>query len=424
MGPKSSGSLAHGAVRSVGIVLDMIVASTFTVTGPIMTALGLLLAAAALGYLIIASVAVTLGRNKTAASAPGALRPVTVLKPLCGAEPHLYEGLRSLCRQAYPDRVQIIFGLQDPTDPALESVRRLEQEFPALDIDVVIDPRRHGHSAKVSNLINMMGSARHDWLVLADSDVHVPPGYLEGVCAPLADPRVGIVTCPYRGRPAHRPGEAKLWSELGALFVNDWFMPSVRVAALFGSRAFAFGATIALRRETLAAIGGFPAIVDQLADDYRIGELTRRRGLTTVLSDLEVETLVDERSFRQLARHETRWLRTIRAVRPAGYACAGVTFGVPVAALGWALAGGGAALTLLGATVAARVMLHLLVYAPGPAVQAPESDLAGPWRRILALATGDVLGFALWCWGFAARDVHWRQQRYRVARDGSARPIT
>ena len=394
----------------------MITGSTFSVTGQTLAALGIVLATAALGYLLTACLAVLLSRNKRVPRTAGALRPATVLKPLCGAEPALYEDLRSLCVQAYPV-MQIIFGVQHPADPALGVVRRLQAEFPRLDIAVVIDPRRHGHSAKVSNLINMMSVARHDWLVLADSDVRVPPGYLEGVCAPLADPGVGIVTCPYRGRPVAAAGRAGLWSELGALFVNDWFMPSVRVAALFGSRSFAFGATIALRREALSAVGGFPAIADQLADDYRLGELTRGLGLATVLSHVVVETSVDEPSFRQLVQHETRWLRTIRAVRPGGYAASAVTFSLPVAVLGCALAGAGTgALLLLSATAAARVMLHFLVYAPEPA-------LGGSRRRLWALPASDVLGFALWCRGFAAREVQWRHQRYRVARDGSAHPI-
>lgn len=395
----------------------MITGSTFSVTGQALVALGIVLATASFAYLTIACAAVWLSRNKRLSAPAGALRPVTVLKPLCGAEPALYEDLRSLCEQTYP-AMQIIFGVQHPADPSLAIVRRLQAQFPALEIDVVIDPRRHGHSAKVSNLINMMTVARHDWLVLADSDVRVPRGYLEGVCAPLADPRVGIVTCPYRGRPIMAAGRARLWSELGALFVNDWFMPSVRVAALFGSRSFAFGATIALRRDALAAIGGFHAIADQLADDYRLGELTRRRGLATVLSQVVVETSVDEPTFRQLVQHETRWLRTIRAVRPGGYAASAVTFSLPVAVLGCALAGAGpAALVLLSATAAARVVLHLFVYAPEPVP-------AGTWRRLWALPASDALGFALWCWGFAAREVQWRQQRYRVARDGSAHPIT
>ena len=406
------------AVRDVGIPLDMITRITFSITPlRIMLALGLLLGAAALGYALTAYLAVRRARNINAPPPRDAARPVTVLKPLCGAEPGLTEALRSLCEQPYA-HLQIVFGVQDPADPALAVVHDLQQRYPALDIAVVIDPTRHGFSAKVSNLINMMRAARHDWLVLADSDVLVPPDYLARVCAPLADPAVGIVTCPYRGRPAHPRGRAALFSRLGALFVNDWFMPSVRVAALFGSREFAFGATIALRRAALEAIGGFPAIVDQLADDYRIGELTRRLGLRTVLSEVVVETAIDERSLRQLAQHVTRWLRTIRAVRPAGYAAAGVTFSLPVALLGWALAGGApAASALLFVTAAARVMLHFAAGDPRP------TD-GRAWRGLWLLPASDLLGFALWCWGFATREVQWRQMRYRVARDGSAHPIT
>src|SRR5271168_5284222 len=162
--------------------------------------------------------------------------------------------------------------------------------------------------------MNMMTLARHDFLVISDSDVRVPRNYLSRVVGPLLDQDVGIVTCPYRGNP--RKG---LWSLLGSLFINDWFIPSVRVAAMSGSRAFAFGVTIGIRRQVLARIGGFAAIANQLADDYRLGELTRQLGLRTVLSDVVVETCVDERSFGDLVRHELRWLRTIRAVRPLGY---------------------------------------------------------------------------------------------------------
>ncbi len=379
-----------------------------------MIPLGTLLAAAALGYALIAWVAVLLWRNSharrgrsraTAASQP---LPVTILKPLCGAEPGLDHSLRSLCEQRYPGGMQIVFGVQHPADPALAALERLKRDYPGLDLTIVIDPTRHGASAKVSNLINMMRAARHDWLVLADSDVSVPPGYLSAVAAPLADPRVGIVTCPYRGVP--RPG---LWSLLGALFINDWFIPSVRVAALFGSRAFAFGATIALRRDALEAIGGFPAIADQLADDYRLGELTRRRGLRTVLSDVVVDTSVDERSLKQFVQHGLRWLRTIRVVRPGGYAFSGVTFALPMALIGCALAGGSpASLSLLAATIALRLMLHWTVQPP-----------ARSWSRTWAIPLADALGFALWCSAFVTREVQWRQDRYRVARDGSVQPI-
>ena len=368
-----------------------------------MLALGLLLGAAALAYALTAYLAVRRARNIAVRSPTADLRPVTVLKPLCGGEPDLKEALRTLCEQDYPAGVQIVFGVQDPADPAVPIVRALQRQYPRLDIDLVIDATRHGFSAKVSNLINMMRATRHDWLVLADSDVRVAQGYLTGVCMPLADPSVGIVTCPYHGRAVHRSGIAGVCSRLGALF---------------GSSDFAFGATIALRRATLEAIGGFAAIADQLADDYRLGELTRRQGLRTVLSHVVVETGIDERSWRQLVQHETRWLRTIRAVRPGGYAAAGVTFSLPVAALGWALAGGApAASVLLIATAAARVMLHFAAGDSGP-------PAARPWRRLWLLPASDALGFALWCWGFAAREVQWRHMRYRVARDGSAHPIT
>jgi ceramide glucosyltransferase len=379
-----------------------------------MSSLGTLLAAAALGYAIAAWVAVRLWRNRGArrrlgSGAASAQRPVTVLKPLCGAEPGLERSLRSFCEQQYAGGVQIVFGVQHAADPALAMLEGLKRDYPGLDITVVLDSTRHGTSAKVSNLINMMRAARHDWLVLADSDVRVPPGYLAAVAAPLADPAVGIVTCPYRGVP--RPG---LWSLLGTLFVNDWFIPSVRVAALFGSRAFAFGATIALRRDALDAIGGFGAIADQLADDYRLGQLTRRRGQRTVLSHVVVDTSVDERTFRHLVQHGLRWLRTIRVVRPGGYALSAVTFSLPVAVIGCVLAGGTRlALSLLVATLVLRLMLHLAVQVP-----------ARSWSRLWAIPLADALGFALWCGAFLTREVQWRQGRYRVARDGSVQPIS
>ncbi len=382
-----------------------------------MLSLGLLLGILALGYALTAYLAVQRAHNIGAPSAPRPLRAVTILKPLCGAEPALEPALRSLCEQCHLG-VQIVFGVRDPADPALEVVRAVSARYPDLEIAVVIDSSRHGHSAKVSNLINMMRAARHEWLVLADADVYVPPGYLAEVCAPLADPAVGIVTCAYRGRPVHTHGVAGFCSRLGALFINDWFMPSVRVAALFGSREFAFGATIALRRATLQAIGGFEAIADQLADDYRLGQLTRRHGLRTMLSETIVETAVDEPRLRALVQHEIRWLRTIRAVRPGGYAAAGLTFSLPVAALGCAMAGGTpAALVLLTATAIARVTLHFASGVPRPA----DGEA---WRRLWLLPVSDLLGFMLWCWAFVAREVHWRQSRYRVARDGSAHPMT
>src|SRR5580658_2830139 len=323
---------------------------------------GIAVTASAAVYTVAAAIAVRVKLKGDYSVRPGAAPAVTILKPLCGDEHELYECLRSFCDQDYA-QFQIVFGLADGADPAAEVVSRLQREFPRLDLRLVVDRRQHGSSRKVSNLMNMMPLAQHDFLVISDSDVRVPRSYLSRIVPPLLDPDVGIVTCPYRGVP--RSG---LWSLLGSLFINDWFIPSVRVAAMAGSRAFAFGVTIALRREVLARIGGFAAIANQAADDDRLGELTRGLGLRTVLSDVVVDTYVTEPSFGELVRHELRWLRTIRAVRPLGYALSFITFGVPVAALGSLLAAGAAAaLAMLGITAAARVMLHLAVRKPGSA---------------------------------------------------------
>jgi hypothetical protein len=189
---------------------------------------------------------------------------VTILKPLCGAEHELYECLRSFCDQDYP-RFQIVFGVSDGRIPPSSMVARLAASFRTVDIQLAVDRRQHGTSRKVSNLINMMPLARHD--LSGDFGQRCPrrPRLPRSHRCSARGPAVGIVTCPYLGRP--RKG---LWSLLGSLFINDWFTPSVRVAAMFGSRAFAFGATIAIRRHVLRRIGGFASIANQLADDYRL----------------------------------------------------------------------------------------------------------------------------------------------------------
>jgi ceramide glucosyltransferase len=319
----------------------------------------------------------------------------------------LYECLESLCDQDFPS-FQIIFGVSDPSDAAISVVRRLQDRFPNVDMRLSIDGSQRGSNRKVSNLRNMLPLAEYDHLVLADSDIYVPRDYLTKVTAPLSDPTVGIVTCAYSGRP-----EKGLWSALGALFINDWFIPSARVAALFGSRAFAFGATIALRRATLASIGGFAAIADQLADDYRIGELTRRLGLRTVLSECVVQTRVSEPTLAILVRHQLRWLRTIRAVRPFGYACAFVTFSVPVTTAAVVLSPfSTASLALLVTALGTRILLHFQIHR--------DSQTSASLRLMLL---SDFLTATLWCWALFVQYVQWRDVRYKITRDGAVQSV-
>jgi len=371
-------------------------------------ALGIALALAAAGYACVALWAVMKGLRK-ARRVPlpaGSPQPASVLKPLHGAEPRLYENLRSFCLQTHPD-YQLVFGVRDPDDPAIAVVERLRLQFPQRSIALAIDPRVHGANFKVSNLLNMLPHAQHDLLVLADADIHVAPDYLARVTAPLDDPTVGIVTCLYYGIPGR-----SLWSRLGRLFIDDWFAPSVRLSNAFGSTRFAFGSTIALRRDALETIGGFAVLRDTLADDFWLGELTRRAGLRTVLSEVVVGTDVSESNLKDLYSHELRWLRTIRSIAPAGFAMTFVCFTSPLLLLGLLLAPGpgSAALALLGG--AARVLLHFL--------QRRISHQAFAWHEVLLIPLRDALLLMEWAAALAGWQVRWRGQVLHARGDGSA----
>jgi ceramide glucosyltransferase len=342
-------------------------------------------------------------RARSPRSSPRDTPPVTILKPLCGTEAETYECLRSFCDQTYPE-FQVIFGIADQHDPVLAIAQRLQREFSQRDIRIVVDCLQHGSSRKVSNLVNMMPHASHDYLVLSDSDVRVAADYLAKTIAPLLESDVGIVTCPYRG--VSRGG---LWSILETLFINEWFMPSVLVAARAGSRSFAFGASIAIRRDVLFRIGGFMSVVNQLADDYRLGELTRGLGLRTVLSDVAVEIAVAERSLEQLIEHELRWLRTIRAVRPIGYSLCFVTFTIPVAIFATLLSRGAEmSLSMLAIAAGARALLHLQTRHRGARA-----------LHLMIVPFRDTLTLILWGWSFINRRVRWRNEHLEVTRDGS-----
>ena len=369
--------------------------------------LGTGLTAAAAGYACAALGAVLKSlRAPSPCSDNHQLPGVSVLKPLHGAESRLYENLRSFCLQTHPD-YQLVFGVREAEDPAIAAVQRLCTEFPRLAITVVIDPRIHGSNPKVSNLINMLPHASHDWLVLADSDISVSTDYLARVTSLLADPGVGIVTCLYHGI-----AQQNFWSRLGRLFIDDWFAPSVRLTHAFGSTNFAFGSTIALRRETLLTIGGFEVLRDTLADDFRLGELTRQAHLRTVLSDLVVGTQISETRLSTLWTHELRWLRTIRAIAPLGFAMTFVCFTSPMLLLGLALAPGvsTAGLALLGGC--ARILLNI--------AQRRSRPDASPWYEILLIPLRDGLSLLEWAVALTGWRVRWHGQVLHVRDDGPA----
>ena len=370
----------------------------------------LVLAAA---YTLLALVAVLVwGRRKRTGSAVK-LPPVTVLKPLCGAEPGLYENLRTFCLQDYP-QFQIVFGLSEAADPALAVVARLVREFPALAIEVVINPQQHGHNRKISSLINMLEHARHDVLVMADSDAFVGPDYLTCVTAPLLDRKVGLVTCLYHGEPT-----GPVWSRLGAMYINEWYMPSVLLAWLFGHQNYVSGQTLGMRRDTLQAIGGLRGIADYLADDYQLGQLVRRLGLRIVLSSYMLKAEHHEPTLQSLVRHELRWMRTLCVLKPRSFRFIFFTFSLPLALLGLLLVVpesyfATVALPLFQVTVAARLALHLV-----HRIRDKRPLFADLWL----LPARDLLICWVWCRSFFTSRFTWRGSDFHVGADGIMRKV-
>jgi ceramide glucosyltransferase len=329
--------------------------------------------------------------------------PISVLKPLHGAEPGLSENLRSFVDQDYPD-FQLLLGVRDRTDSALPLARALIRERPLCDIELIVDPRAAGSNLKVANLENMMPAARHELIVLADSDMRVTRDYLAIVTAPLADPGTGIVTCLYKGVPT-----GGLWSRLAALHINFGFLPGALAGDALDIGDGCFGATIALRRAVLERLGGFARVRNELADDHRLGAAVRGLGLASVLSPYIVENRVSEPTFASLWRHELRWARTSRAMAPAGFAGSVITHTVMVTVLAAAVWGSGAA---AGGCVVISLLLRWL----SALVTARALDL--PRTGLWLLPLRDALSFAVFVSSFFGRSVFWRDQLFRVDPSG------
>jgi ceramide glucosyltransferase len=360
-------------------------------------------------YLLIAIVSTPrFARSRTVT--PARHPSVTILKPVCGADPGLYDNLVSFCRQDYAGPLQIVIGAHRETDPAVPIARRVIADLPDRDIALIVDGALPGSNFKVCNLANMMIAAKHEVLVLADSDMRVTPDYLGAVIGPLLEPGVGLVTCLYSGTPAASKGVGGVSSALGCGQINYGFLPSVLVGRAIGVDPGCFGATIALRRDTLESVGGFSALINQLADDYMLGALVRAQGLKVALSRYVVENIVEEPDFATLYRHELRWQRTIRNITALGYAGAVITNPVPLALIALPFAGfSGPAWLLLAAAVAARLGV---VYMCRFMLDLPPLALG-------LVPVRDALSFAIFVASFLGQRVTWRQSRFQVGRDGA-----
>jgi ceramide glucosyltransferase len=336
--------------------------------------------------------------------------PVSILKPLRGVDPQMYESFRSHCTQDYPE-YEIIFGVSEADDPAVEAVQRLMTEFPQCRIQLVICPEILGNNRKTSNLVQMLPHARYGHILINDSDIYVTPDYLRRVMAPFKRPQVGMVTCPYRGIAAETLG-----SKLESIGISTDFIAGVLAARQIENGIhFALGSTLAITRTALEAIGGLRPLVNYLADDFELGNRTSRAGFEVVLADVVVETHLPAYSLRGFFEHQLRWARSTRDSRRMGYIGLILTFGLPWAMLSVVLASGARwSWVVLAAAFGLRTAVALHV---GLGVVHDRAV----WRHLWLLPLRDLVAFLVWFASFTDNKVRWRGDIF-VLEDGKIRP--
>ena len=355
-----------------------------------------LLAFTALGgiaYLVLAVVRTGQFRERHA-TVSDFTPPATLMVPVHGAPPRLYECLHSICRQDYPE-YQVVFGLHSADDAGRTVIEQVMADLPEVDFDLVIDGRRIGANPKICNLANMYRAVKHDVIVAVDSDVVVDPRFLRTIVEPLADPAVGGVTCLYQGAP-----DANLASVLGALHINDWFIPSALVDLSMGEMRLVYGATYALTRHSLLATGGFPARASAVAEDDVLGAMLYEAGFKIRLAPYVVATVVAEPGFRSLFDHELRWMRSIRACRPLDHVLSVVMYALVPGILLTTINPTGWTFAMLGTLIVLRQIMHWLVRR-----RIVNSVTIAPWWVPLR----EALSFGVWVASFFARSMRWGQ---------------
>jgi ceramide glucosyltransferase len=359
----------------------------------------------ALGYLLLAIFCVTRLPPKTYdSSAP--VPATSVLKPLCGDEPRLREALLSFCTQDFPAPLQIIFGVRSPTDAALPLARELKALHPHLDIEIVVDPRVYGPNFKASNVINMMPLAKHDVIIVSDSDIIIPPDSLRQIAARFAASDASIVSCLYRGAPV----DSDNWvSQLGSLYIDAYYLPAAAVDGVTFGVTNCYSPLLALRRDFIVDdLDNFRALAATIGDDAHIGRIAMQRGRRIELAPFMVLTTIPETRIEKLLVHELRWQRTTRALRPAGHLAMIFTHALPAALLMVLLSPGAATALLFGSIAALRAVLLATVEAK--LGRAPTAKTPTPWFLMLR----EFLCVGVWAWSFASRTILYRGRRLRV----------
>jgi ceramide glucosyltransferase len=334
--------------------------------------------------------------------------PISILKPVKGVDTQAYQNFTSFCRQDYPE-FELVFGVADPDDPVILLIERLKREFPDISIRLFV-VRPTGANRKASLLHHLAGQARYETLVVSDSDMQVTADYLRRVVAPLANPAVGLVTCPYFGVQAHN-----LTAGLEALHMGVTFLPAIAVARRVLGMRFAMGASVTLRRRDLACIGGFAALADYLADDYQLGARIAGLGLKVELSDYVMKCVLDATRFWDQWEREVRWMRCSSVSRPLEYPGLLLSYATPLALILTSLTGPTwPSLQLLIGSV-------LLRWVVGWLVSGRTDDLESrrwlPW-----LPLRDLLSALTWIVGGLGRRISWRGEEFLLTAHGRMEP--
>src|ERR1700690_1038529 len=364
----------------------------------------LLLALASFAYYVVAIVAALrfFGRRDAASLPSGFTPPISILKPIYGLDRETYENYASFCAQDYPE-YEILFCVSDEADPAVTVIHKIIQDFPDRAIRLLIGSEPLGVSDKVNKLCRMAREAKHETLIVSDSDVRVDVDYLREVVAPFQDARVGGVTCLYRGLT-----DNSLAADLEAIGNSTDFAAGVLVAWLFSEVNFMLGATMAVRKTVLAEIGGFESMVDYFSDDYELGNRIATKGHRVALIPHPVAIVYPRQTVRDAFHHQLRWNLSIRFSRPAGHLGLIFTQGLPLAILaaicapsiGWAVG-------VLGAYIILRRISAWKIGVAGM----KDANLRNKMELLLLR---DAFAFVVWVTSFFPRQVLWRGKKFQV----------
>jgi len=335
--------------------------------------------------------------------------PVSNLKPIRGLDPEAYENFASFCQQDYPD-YELIFCVGDEDDPSVPILQKLARDFPERRIRVLIGSGGTGSNDKVVKLARLVGEAQHEVVVISDSDVRVRPDYLRTVVAPLADPKVGAVTCFYV------PIEDRtLTDSLQTMGMFSDFYAGILVARQLDGVKFALGPTIATTRSRLAGFGGYESIANRPADDLLVGRLIAEQGYEVELLPYTILTVADYGSMRDLLQKRLRWIVVMRHLRPWGHLGLLLTQGLPWSLLAIGISpSGGVAFGYLGAYLFLRFAMTWVV-----GIWGLKHDAL--WKKLASIPLWDALAFGIWLTSFSRNSIRWRDAEYYI-RDGRLVP--